>query len=107
MPHTALGWTSDGMSKSFEASLDVVERRLDQDRLPAKPGEPSASGKELLQVSDRARDEVRQVLALQRAKTLHARHAVVARLQSDAPLHGAALDAFKKVLLHRSFSGVP
>ena len=73
-----------GNTERLESSLDILIRRLDQDRLPPEPGEPTARGQERPAVGDGARHEVSQVLAFQREQVLHA-HSRCSRRSSARP----------------------
>ena len=69
-----------GYRERLESPLDVLIRRLDENRLPPEPGEPTACGQERPAVGDRTCHEVSQILAFQREQVLHAHHGVVAGL---------------------------
>jgi hypothetical protein len=103
----SIGMYVGGNVERFEAPLDVLKGRLDEDGLPTEPGKPTAYSEKALSVGHGARHYVGEVFTFQREKTLHPFQRVVACFQGDPPLPanpvGVVQEKRKRLFLSRVY----
>jgi len=74
-----------GDPELLQATLDVLESRLNQDGLPTEPGESGAGSQEPLAIEHRAGRQVREAFTFQRKKALHPLNRIIAGLHRPRP----------------------